>query len=306
VQGRLGISKDTPVRVQVRTERVSCKWKAEDRYRCRRGRNDFSLCVGGHGRKLEHQGGTRNMRAWAQGCHGPGKCCQVASDFFRLAVALSVSNSPDQWLDWDTRRKLLQRRGCSFFMLQQAIVSLRDALESRLHSGVVLPRFSLCNQQLHLLVWASDWWLRLPPGVGVERGRLQQFWQTRAQKKKPKKKEDPQLFRSLDCISESRVLISTAGWTKQNKPSSQSCWFSGCYLCGLVWNVTPSSPKSIFWDAVTSQTPLWVLLDAGKPCSSYLLLHWNVFLKPLGARSNSRMPSKKVCCVLRVAMIVIL
>ena len=183
MQGRLGISKDTPVRVQVRTERVSCKWKAEDRYRCRRGRNDFSLCVGGHGRKLERQGGTRNMRAWARGCHGPGKCCQVASDFFRLAVALSVSNSPDQWLDWDTRRKLLQRRGCSFFMLQQAIVSLRDALESRLHSGVVLPRFSLCNQQLHLLVWASDWWLRLPPGVGVERGRLQRFWQTRAQKK---------------------------------------------------------------------------------------------------------------------------
>ena len=189
MEGRLGISKDTPVRVQVRTERVSCKWKAEDRYRCRTGRNDFSLCVGGHGRKLEHQGGTRNMRAWAQGCHGPGKCCQVASDFFRLAVALSVSNSPDQWLDWDTRRKLLQRRGCSFFMLQQAIVSLRDALESRLHSGVVLPRFSLCNQQLHLLVWASDWWLRLPPGAGVERGRLQQFWQTRAQKKNPRRKK---------------------------------------------------------------------------------------------------------------------
>ena len=174
------------------------------------------------------RGGARNVRARIWGFHSSGKCWQVVSDVFSLAVALSVPNSTDQWLDWDTRRKLLERRGCSFFMLQQAIVSLQDALESRLRSGVVLPWFSLCNQQLHLLVWASDWWLSLPSGAGMGRRRLKQFDKLE-HRKKPEKEEDPQLFRSLDCDSKSSALISNAGWTKQNKlgQDSQSCWLFG-------------------------------------------------------------------------------
>lgn len=56
-----GISKDTPVRIQVRTERVSCRWRAEkNRYRGRRGRNDLSYMWEATGRKLRPQGGTRN------------------------------------------------------------------------------------------------------------------------------------------------------------------------------------------------------------------------------------------------------
>lgn len=46
----------TPVKVQVRTERVSCRWRAEDRYRCRRGRNDFNLYVRGHWEEVEASG----------------------------------------------------------------------------------------------------------------------------------------------------------------------------------------------------------------------------------------------------------
>lgn len=54
-----------------------------------------------HQRQSQECGGH-----WTGGFHSSGRCCQVASGFFNLAVAVSISNSTDQWLDWDTRKKL--------------------------------------------------------------------------------------------------------------------------------------------------------------------------------------------------------
>lgn len=251
------------------------------------------------------RGGARNVRAWVWGFHGSGKCWQVVSD---LVVALSVSHSTDQWLDWDTRRKQLERRGCSFFMLQQAVVSLPDALESRIRSGVVLPWFSLGNQQLHLFVWASDWRLSLPAGAGMGRRRLKQFDKLEHRKKTREGRRSTivqvtWLRFKVKCF-DFKCWVNQAEQAWPRKPKLLALRVIICVA--LVRNVIPSSPKSIFWDTVTGQYPLWVLWDA---CLCYLPLPWSVLLKLPDVRalwSNSRMPSKKGCCVLGEATVVIL
>lgn len=52
----------TPVKVQVRTERVSCRWRAEDRYRCREEEMISIYMYEATGRKLRHQGVEPGIR----------------------------------------------------------------------------------------------------------------------------------------------------------------------------------------------------------------------------------------------------
>lgn len=216
--GTWSIGKDAPVIALIRAS-VLCRWQAgHEKAQSVRGRN---YCTG---RIPRHGAEPRTGGHWAGGTHGAVKCCQVASDFFSLAVAVIVSNSTDQWLDWDTRRKLLARLFI-FYASANNCFPLRCPRKPPPFRGG--PALVLTLQSAAVSVSLGKWlmaWVCLPGGRrGM--GRLQQFDKLE-QGKKLKEEEETQLFRLFECISKSTAVIWNPGsrWTSQNNPVSQSCW----------------------------------------------------------------------------------